>query len=116
MKIVAELNETDFDPLLATEGTPAVVDFYAPWCGPCKMIAPLLDSLAEHYSGRIRFYKVNVDESPGLADRFQITGVPTLIFLKEGQVFSSIVGFPPPQELVAKLHALTSRNAPEVRA
>ena len=115
MKHVIELNEATFDPTLVAADTPAVVDFYAPWCGPCKVIAPLLDKLAEQSVGRLQFFKVNVDEAPDLAARFEIIGVPTLLFFHHGEVRDRIVGFPSPRELVAKSEALEA-NGLEVRA
>lgn len=119
MKTIAELNEKDFDRTIAATNTPVVADFYAPWCGPCKMIAPLLAKLAEHYVGRLRFCKVNVDEAPELAARYEITGVPTLLLIHQVEVRDVIVGFPSPRELLAKLEALAALNgataATEVR-
>jgi thioredoxin 1 len=116
MKTIAELNEAQFDQVIARANTPVVVDFYAPWCGPCKMIAPLMDKLAEHFAGQLRFYKVNVDESPELAGRFQITGVPTLLLFNQGEVREVIVGFPSPQALASKLQALAAESHAESRA
>jgi len=116
MKTVAELNESNIEQTIAAADVPVVLDFYAPWCGPCKMIAPLLDALAEHFSGRIQFYKVNVDDSPVLADEFQIAGVPTLVLMHRGVVRDVLIGFPSPQELAGKLHKLAAAAAPEVQA
>lgn len=115
MNTILQLNEESFDATLAAADTPAVVDFYAPWCGPCKMIAPLLDKLAEHFTGRIQFFKVNVDESPELAARFEITGVPTLLMFGPGELRDRLVGFPSPRALVEKLEALAAPSL-EVRA
>jgi thioredoxin 1 len=115
MKTITELKEDEFDESLARGETPVVVDFFAPWCGPCIMLAPLLDQLAEHFAGRIRFYKINVDHAPALAERFRITGVPTLMMIKDGEVLNTIVGFPTPQVLARKLHALLEKNTTEAR-
>jgi len=106
MKKIAELNDQNFDHALAAATTPMVVDFYAPWCGPCKMRAPLLDSLAEQLAGRIQICKVNVDESPGLARRYQVTGVPMLAFFARGELRDVVLGFPQPSELASKLGSL----------
>lgn len=120
MKTITELNDENFDRTIAAANLPVVVDVYAPWCGPCKMIAPLLDKLAEHYAGRLHFFKVNVDEAQEIAARYQITGVPTLLLIHQAQVRDVIVGFPGPQELLAKLEALAASGkvtvATEARA
>lgn len=115
MKTISELNETDFDRTIVALNGPAVVDFYAPWCGPCKMLTPLLEKLAEHFAGRVEFFKVNVDEAPSLAERFNITGVPTLLFFDNGELRDTLVGFASPRDLVARLEALAA-NAKEARA
>jgi thioredoxin 1 len=92
-----------------TQGTlPVVVDFYATWCGPCKRLAPKLDGLAGSLSGRIKFVKVNVDESPELARRFQIEGIPTLLFFKNGQVADRLVGLPAEDALKTRLESLAA--------
>ncbi len=108
MNTIAELDETNFDDMVGASRVPVIVDFYAPWCGPCKMLAPLLEKLAEPFAGKIQFFKINVDEASMLADRFEITGVPTLLFFKNGGVCNRIVGFPSPRDLVSKLDALTA--------
>ncbi len=111
MNTIAELNEENFDQAIAEAGTPLVVDVYAPWCGPCKMLAPLLERLAGDLAGRIQFFKINVDEAPGVAGRFEIAGVPTLLFFNQGELCDTIVGLAPPQTLVRKLEALAAKPA-----
>jgi thioredoxin 1 len=116
MKPIAELNDENFDQAIGAANVPVVVDFFAPWCGPCIMLAPLLEQLALHFAGRIQFFKVNVEESPELATRFQISGVPMLAFMSGGEVRDVVVGFPPPQLLATKLQALTAVTPAEVRS
>lgn len=111
MQTITELNEAAFDPAIAAANVPMVVDFYAPWCGPCKIIAPLLEKLADQFAGRLQFMKVNVDEAPALAAQFEITGVPTLVFLDQGEVREVLVGFPSPRVLLEKLEALAEHPA-----
>ncbi len=106
-----ELNETNFESEALTSGTPVVVDFYAPWCGPCKMLAPVLEQLAAQYEGRIRFGKLNVDEAGEIAARYNITGVPTLILFRNGQVEDMIVGMLAPKALKDRLDRLASGPA-----
>lgn len=105
---LTEWNSSTFDRELAQASLPVVVDFYAPWCGPCKMLAPMLDGLATRFAGRIRFAKVNVDESPDLAQRFEITGVPTLLLFRDGELCDQIVGLPSAKALSQRLEELAS--------
>ena len=96
-----------------TRGTNAVVaDFYATWCGPCRQLSPLLDKLAGGYAGKIKFVKINVDESPGLAQNFQVEGIPALIFFKDGKVVGRSVGLLAEAELKAKLDAFALGTPP----
>ncbi len=86
------LTEQSFDEaLVATEGL-VMVDFWAEWCGPCRAIAPILEELAEASEGRVTLMKVNVDENPGLAARYGIRSIPTILFVKEGTVVDRVVG------------------------
>ena len=85
---------------------PVMVDFYADWCAPCKMLAPVFERLAEEYSGRVKFVKVNVDDEGPLAQQFNISGIPALVLFKDGAVFDSVVGLVPPAELKKKLDRL----------
>jgi thioredoxin 1 len=116
MKTIAELNDENFDQTIAAAPGPVVVDFYAPWCGPCKMLAPLLGSLAEHFAGRVQFFKVNVDAAPELAARFEVSGVPMLVFFANGEPCDLLIGFPAPQTLAAKIHALAEGKPAEARS
>jgi thioredoxin 1 len=103
MNTIIELEEQSFEQEVAQAGLPVLVDFYATWCGPCKMVAPMLEKLAGEFAGRIKFAKVNVDEAGPLAGRFGITGVPTLILFQRGQIADTIVGLLPPASLKARL-------------
>jgi thioredoxin 1 len=99
MNNIVELTEHNFETEILQAGTPVVVDFHAPWCGPCKMIAPLIEQLAIEYAGRLKFAKANVDELPELAAQFQIQGVPTLMLFRDGKSVDAVVGFPGPRAL-----------------
>ncbi len=90
---IIELSEDSFEQEVLMANLPVLVDFYAPWCGPCKMIAPLLEQFTIEYEGRIKFAKLNVDEGPGLAANYDISGVPTLAIFRGGQLVDRMVGF-----------------------
>ena len=93
---------------METAASPVVVDFYAAWCGPCRILSPLLDEESGAFTNRIKFFKVNVDEAPSLAQRFQVEGIPNLVFFKDGRVVDRLVGVPSSGELMARLQALAS--------
>jgi len=92
MQNIIELTEATFDREVLKPTGPVVVDFYAPWCGPCKMIAPLLEQLADEFSGSLKFAKLNVDDAPEWAGRYGVRGVPTLMLFGAGQVIDQAVG------------------------
>jgi thioredoxin 2 len=82
---------------------PVLVDFWAPWCGPCRMIAPSIDKLASEMAGRARFAKLNIDENPTTAGRFNVSSIPTLLIMKSGREVDRIVGVQPPAEIARRL-------------
>lgn len=93
--ILAELSDSSFEQEVTKSQTPVVVDFWAPWCPPCKKIAPVLEEIAKEYSGKVEIKKLNVDEFPQLAAKFDIKGIPALIFFKNGEVVEKLVGAVP---------------------
>jgi thioredoxin len=103
MKRIVELNETNFEGEALKAAEPVLVDFHAPWCGPCKVLGPWLEHLAAQLGGRVKFARVNVDDVPELAARYQITGVPTLILFRGGQAVDQVVGLLAPRALSAWL-------------
>ncbi len=92
MKTPIHVNDNEFENKVLKSSTPVVVDFWAPWCQPCRMIAPVLENLAIEYSDKLTIAKVNTDENPAWATRYGIQGIPTLLFIKDGLVRETIVG------------------------
>ena len=111
MKELTELNESSFQSEVLESSLPVLVDFYAPWCGPCKMLAPILAQLALEVQGRVKFAKLNVDEAPGVAARYNVTGVPTLILFSDGKKKSQMVGLASTKALKTLLESATSTGA-----
>ena len=99
------INDSNFDEIVLQSEIPVVVDFWAPWCRPCLMIAPILDELAEEYSGRIGIARIDVDQNPKTASKYGIMSIPTLLIFKQGNPVSHIVGFKPKAELKRSLDA-----------
>lgn len=97
------LTEQNFDTEVLQADKPVLIDFWAPWCGPCRMLAPAVAQIAEEYVGKAKVCKVNVDDEPGLANRFGISGIPTVLIFKDGQLTDTLVGLRPKAELEALL-------------
>src|SRR5215510_1799832 len=101
-----QLTEENFDATLKQHSGLMMVDFWAEWCGPCKAIAPVLEDLARESAGTVVLAKVNVDENPGLAARYGIRSIPTVLFVKQGKVADQVIGAVPKAQLKKKLDAL----------
>ncbi len=102
------INEESFDRAVVQSPVPVLVDFWAPWCGPCKMIAPLLDEIARENPGTLRVAKVNVDDNPALAARYGVRSIPTLLVFSDGQLKDTSVGLTSKQNLLSKVAALAA--------
>ena len=100
------LNESNFDRELTQDDKPMIVDFWAEWCGPCKMIAPMLDEIAREKAGVVKIAKVNVDDNQSLSFKYNIRAIPALLFFKNGQLRDQIIGVTSKKDLLSRLEAL----------
>ncbi len=103
---VIHLTDANFDSEVQNSPQPILVYFWAPWCGPCRMLAPVLERIAERFAGKVRVAKINIDENPAVTQRFGILSIPTLIFFKQGKEIDRSVGALPEGVLAEKLSQL----------
>jgi len=103
---VITLNESNFDRELTQDDKPMIVHFWAEWCGPCKMIAPLLDEIAREKAGSVKVAKVNVDENQSLSFKYNIRAIPALLFFKGGQLRDQVIGVASKKDLLSRVEAL----------
>ena len=100
---VSEVTDSNFDSEVLQATTPVIVDFWAPWCGPCKSIAPVLEEISNDFAGKIKVVKVNVDDNPKTPTQYNVRGIPNLVFFKGGKVVDQIVGAVPKDQLIAAI-------------
>jgi thioredoxin 1 len=100
---VLDLTEADFDSMISDSKVPVLVDFWAEWCGPCKMLTPILEELAVEYGEKLKIAKVNVDDNPTLAQRYKVRSIPNLVLIKDGEQIGQVVGALPKGELKSRV-------------
>lgn len=100
IKMIKEIHEEIFDSEVIAANMPVVVDFWATWCGPCKMVGPVLEEISAEYDGKVKFVKVNVDDNNNLAKHFKVSSIPTIMLFKDGAAIETLVGFRPKQAFV----------------
>jgi thioredoxin 1 len=96
---VKAIADSNFDQEVLQSSIPTLVDFWAPWCGPCKSIAPILEELASEFDGKVKIVKMNVDENPATPSQYSVRGIPNLVLFKSGEVIDQIVGAVPKEQL-----------------
>ncbi len=107
---IRHLNHGDFEREVLKSSTPTVVDFYADWCGPCKMVSPIIESLSAEYSGRVNFAKVDTDLNQILAARYDIMSIPTVMIFKDGKIVDKVIGAVPAQVYRKRIDAALGAN------
>jgi len=101
-----EVNDSNFEEVVIKSDKPVIVDFWAEWCGPCRMIAPIVEELSQEYAGKILVTKCDVDSNPGVASKYGIRNIPTVLFFKDGKIADKQVGAVPKSNFVTKLNAI----------
>ncbi|MFH1860556.1 MAG: thioredoxin [bacterium] len=101
-----QLTDNTFDQEVLNSDKPVLVDFWAPWCGPCRMLAPILDELSEEYEGKAKICKINVDENPAMTSYYRVSGIPCLKFFKQGVIVDEMVGMSPKGNIAKKLDTI----------
>ena len=101
--MATDIKQENFDTFISQSDKPVLVDFWATWCGPCRMLAPVISEIAEEYAGTVKVGKVNVDEEPELAMQFRVDSIPTVMLFREGRLVNTTVGFRPKEQITAML-------------
>ena len=104
--MVTDVTDQEFEQEVMGSNIPALVDMWAPWCGPCRMIAPIVEKLADDYDGKVKFFRLNIDENPLTPARYRVMSIPTLMMFKNGEAVEMVVGAVPEKVLASKIDAV----------
>lgn len=108
--MVLEINDNNFESEVIKADKPVLVDMWAPWCGPCRMVAPVIDKVAAQYSDKFKFTKINIDENPKSPSQYNVMSIPTLLFFKNGEVADTVVGAIPESTLISKIEEVLKQD------
>lgn len=101
--MVIDISDKEFEQKVVKSSVPVLIDFWAPWCVPCKMVAPVIEKLSKKYDSRLKFYKINIDENPVTPARYRVMSIPSIMLFKNGKVMDTVVGAVPERSLVSKI-------------
>ena len=104
--MVTDLTDKEFEQEVINSDLPVLLDLWAPWCGPCRMIAPVVEKLSAQYNGKLKFFRLNIDENPQTPARYRVMSIPTLMFFKGGAAVDTVVGAVPEKSITPKIDAL----------
>lgn len=106
--MVGNITDSEFDQKVLKSSQPILLDFWAPWCVPCRMVGPIVDKLSQRYSGKCQFYKMNIDENPKTPARYKVMSIPTLLLFKNGKAVDTVVGAVPERTLASRIDGILS--------
>ncbi|TRZ92951.1 MAG: thioredoxin [Dehalococcoidia bacterium] len=106
---ITTVDQSSFDKIVLESSKPVLVDFWAPWCGPCRMVSPIVEELAKDYNGKVEFAKVNVDEAPFVASKYSIMSIPTIMIFKDGKPVEHVIGFKPKDQFKKLLDVVLAK-------
>ena len=104
--MVTDITDGEFEKEVLQSSQPVMLDLWAPWCGPCRMIGPIVDNLSEKYDGKVRVLRLNIDENPLTAAKYHVMSIPTLLFFKDGEAVDTVVGAVPEKMITPKMEAM----------
>ncbi len=108
--MVTEVNDKNFDNEVLKSTLPVLVDFWAAWCGPCRMVSPIVDKMAVQYAGKVKVCKLNVDENQTTASKYRVMSIPTLMFIKNGKAVETVIGAVPESTLKSKIEGVLAKK------